>query len=170
MPCRSAETFDTEVNVTWMGLNPPLNIESRKERKANGRLYWWDWSLDTKTSRQSFTHTHTKTGSYLIISFPEPLWLAKITQTTERNCFVIDWWAEQKKLESCSQNVTSEFDLWHRHPHAHEPLSPKRTLYFKRHFLSQAVQPEPVRQSTSCFANLALSSPSGTRLSPATMI
>lgn len=39
MPCRSEETFDTEVNVTWMGLNPPLSFESKKERKANGRLY-----------------------------------------------------------------------------------------------------------------------------------
>ncbi|TNN62529.1 hypothetical protein EYF80_027232 [Liparis tanakae] len=32
------ETLETEVNVTWMGLNPPWSSESGKERKANGSL------------------------------------------------------------------------------------------------------------------------------------
>lgn len=135
-----------------------------------------------KTSRQSFTHTHThqdrKLPNYFHLPDTVPfLWSAKITQKIKNNLLVLvyhwvrgerrGWGGAAEKAEK-SKCPHQHLTCGTRYPHTHEPLSHTHTS-LRGHFLSQIVQPEPVCQSSACFANLAFSGPNGTWLSPVTM-
>lgn len=66
-------------NVTCMGLNPPLSIESRKERKANWRLNCWDWSLN---AWRLFTHKYRKV-SIQCVHLPDSDCTVKLSSNRE---------------------------------------------------------------------------------------
>lgn len=64
MPCRSEETLDEELKITWMGLNPPLNSESRKKRKATALVR----VKPRYNTAGQHSPSHIRAGNYLIFS------------------------------------------------------------------------------------------------------